>query len=56
MSPAQHLALRCLTALLLSAIISALAWAAPPAADAANATTTVYLVRHAEKADDDSEG
>lgn len=53
MSPAQHLALRCLTALLLSAIISALAWAAPPAADAANATTTVYLVRHAEKADGD---
>lgn len=53
MNPALRRTLRCLTALLLSAIISALAWAAPPAADAANATTTVYLVRHAEKADGD---
>ncbi|MBX3726711.1 MAG: histidine phosphatase family protein [Xanthomonadales bacterium] len=53
MLPAQHLTLRCLTVLFLSAVIPAMAWAAPPAADAANATTTVYLVRHAEKADGD---
>lgn len=53
MNPALRRTLRCLTALLLSAIISSMAWATPPAADAASPSTTVYLVRHAEKADGD---
>lgn len=48
---AQHRSFRVLTALLLSAVVSSTAWAAPPAADAKADTTTVYLVRHAEKAD-----